>query len=271
MTSGSLTRAPADAALLPAVVDAAHAAGERLAARYSPDARPADRAALSAALRGNEDAAAGPLVAALLAALPGSRVVDEEQETAPLPAGELWAVDAVEGNVNHVHGGPEWCVTATLLRDGVPVLTAVHQPVGDVTHTAVRGAGAHRNGRPLRASAKTDLADAIVTTGQAEAGQSASYGRIGASITAMLHRALLVRATVPSTFPLLLVAAGHADVFWQYQTVTSGVAAGVLLATEAGAVVSRVDGRPWAPGSPDVLVAAPALHAAAVDVLSSIA
>jgi myo-inositol-1(or 4)-monophosphatase len=197
--------------------------------------------------------------------------VGDDQETIALPPGEWWAVDAVEGNVNHVHGLPEWCVSVTLLRDTVPVLTAVHKPVGALTYTAVRGGGAQLNGQPLHVSAKTELADAIVATGQAEAGQDSTYRRLGDSIVAMLSRALVVRATVPSTFPLLNVAAGHFDAFWQYETVLSGVAAGALLVTEAGGVVTDVQGRPWSPGVRDVLVTAPGVHAAAVDTISNVA
>ena len=177
----------------------------------------------------------------------------------------------MEGNVNHVHGLSEWCVSVTLLRDNVPVLTAVYQPIGELTYTAVRGAGAHLNGQPLHVSAKKDLASAIVTTGQAEADQEGTYRRIGDSITAMLSRALLVRASVPSTFPMLLVATGQFDVFWQYEPVLPGVAAGALLVTEAGGSVSDVHGQPWRPGSPDILVSTHALHTAAVEVLSRVA
>ena len=218
----------------------------------------------------NEKLADG-LRPALSALRPGAQWVEEEHETRALPPGEWWTVDEVEGNVNHVHGLSEWCVSATLLRDNVPVLTAVYQPVGELTYTAVRGAGAWLNGRPLRASAKKDLSAAIVTTGQAEADQERTYQRIGESITAMLSTALLVRASVPSTFPMLCVATGQFDVFWQYEPVLPGVAAGVLLVTEAGGVVSDVRGQPWRPGSPDILVAAQALHSASVDVLSRVA
>ena len=165
---------------------------------------------------------------------------------------------------------PEWAVTVTLLRDGGPVLTVVRQPAGDLTYTAARGAGAYLNGRPLRASAKTDLDAAIAATGQAEADQRDTYRRIGESITALLGRALLVRTSVPSTFPMLLVAAGHADLFWQYEPVLPGVAAGALLITEAGGTVSRIDGSAWGPGSPDILAAAPGLHQAAADALTAV-
>src|SRR6204780_1680396 len=157
----------------------------------------------------------------------------------------------------------EWCVTVTLVRDGRPVVAVVRHPVGALTSAAVLGAGAHLNGRPLRTSAKTSLDAAIAVTGQAEAGQDGTYRRIGESVTAMLGQALLVRTFVPSTFPMLLVAAGQHDGFWQYAPVLPGIAAGALLITEAGGTVSRIDGSPWSPGSPDILAAAPALHQAA--------
>ena len=259
-----------DTAVLAAVVDAVREAGSRLLARYSPDARPADSAALRAAIDENERTSIDDLHLALAAARPEAKWVTEETETAELPPGEWWAVDAVEGNVNHVHGLPEWCVSATLLRDGVPVLTAVYQPVGDVLHSAVRGGGAFAAGRRLRVSAKSDLGAAITTTGQAEAGQRETYRRIGDSITVMLGRALLVRATVPSTFPMLLVAAGHADLFWQYRPTLPGVAAGALLVTEAGGIVTDLAGAPWRPGSADILASAPGLHAEALGALSTV-
>ena len=59
--------------------------------------------------------------------------------------------------------------------------------------------------------------------------------------------------------------------FWQYQPDLPGTAAGSLLAAEAGAVVTTLSGQPWRPDSPDVLVAAPGLHAAALATLANTA
>jgi myo-inositol-1(or 4)-monophosphatase len=267
----SMSDTVADAGLLPVVVAAATAAGDRLTAEFSPAARPAGRADMAAAGRHTEALVLGRLQPVLARLRPGAGWVTDDLETTALPPGEWWVVDPVEGAVNYVHGLPEWAVTVALVRDGEPVLAVVRQPVGDLTYTAVKGAGARLNGEPLRTSAKTALDAAIAVTGQAEAGQDATYRRIGESVTAMLGKALLVRAFVPSTFPLLLVAAGQHDVFWQYQPVLPGVAAGALLVTEAGGTVSQLDGSPWGPGSPDILAAAPGLHQAAARALTSVA
>lgn len=250
-----------DASTLASMTRIARATGARLLAVFSPDARPASRDALVAAVRANDELASAGLADALAALRPQARWLDDDLAASTLPDGEWWVVDAVEGNVNHVHGLPDWAVTLTLLRDRQPVLAVVHQPVPDLTWTAVRGAGASRNGEPLKVGAKPRLDAAIAATGQAEVGQLETYGAIGASIAAMLGHALLVRTSVPSTFPMLQVAQGQADVFWQFAPTLPGTAAGVLIATEAGAVVSRLDGSPWQPGAVDILVTTPSLHA----------
>jgi myo-inositol-1(or 4)-monophosphatase len=259
-----------DAYLLEQVTRVAAEAGDRLLAVYSPDARPADRDELMKAAFRNEEAASAGLRDALHALRPGARWLEEENETGELPPGEWWVVDDAEGSVNHVHGLPEWGVSISLVIDGVPELGVFRQPVAGLTYTARRGHGAFVNGLPLATSRKSGVDLAIVGTGQAEAGQAGTYERIGRSITALLGKAFLVRVTVPSTFPLLLVAGGHMDAFWQYEPVLPGIALGVLMATEAGGAATATDGSPWTPGSGDVLVAAPGVHAAMVSALREV-
>ncbi|UXH79077.1 inositol monophosphatase family protein [Roseateles amylovorans] len=264
----SLSSADSDLLLLDAMIGVAQNAGSRLLAAFSTDARPDSREALIAGVAANEDRVADGLQRALMALRPQARWLTNEVESAPLPDGEWWVVDAVEGNVNHVHGLRDWGVSLTLMREQRPVAAVVHQPLEALTWTAVRGGGARCNGAAIHVSAKSRLDAAIATTGQAEAQQVQTYGPIGASITHMLHHALLVRMTVPSTFPMMQLARGQNDVFWQYCPVLPGVAAGWLIVTEAGGVVSRIDGTPWATGAPDILMTAPHLHAAAVHALN---
>jgi myo-inositol-1(or 4)-monophosphatase len=254
--------------LLDQVARVATEAGDRLLAVYSPDARPADRDELTKAAVRNEEASSAGLRDALHALHPQARWLAEENETGALPGGPWWVVDDAEGSVNHVHGLPEWGVSITLVIDGVPELGVFRQPVADLTYTARRGHGAYVNGRRLTASSKSGLELAIVGTGQAEAGQAGTYARIGRSVTALLQQAFLVRATVPSTFPLLLVAGGHIDAFWQYEPVLPGIALGILAATEADGLATTIDGSPWTPAADTVLVAAPGVHAAMVRALA---
>ncbi|AHH98148.1 inositol monophosphatase [Kutzneria viridogrisea] len=261
-----------DSTLLPEVRAVVQAAGARLRERFTPGSRPGDLDAVLAALQANDEASLQVLRKGLLAARPGARWAEDELAGGPLPAGEWWVTDPVEGNINHVHGMTDWSVTATLVRDNEPVLTVVHLPLAGDTYTAVRGGGAFRNGTRLSTSAKTGLEAAFVGTGQAKPGEGAeTFRRIGQSVTAMLDAALVGKMSVPATLLLIQVAAGRMDLFWQYSDVRSGLMAGALLVAEAGGVVTDTRGEPWTPASRDFLAAAPGVHPAAVDVLSTIA
>ncbi|WAP53781.1 inositol monophosphatase family protein [Streptomyces sp. S465] len=272
MSTVTHTGADADAALLAQVTTAVHAAGDRLRERYTPHARGVSADEIVTEIHANDDAVLDILKAPLLAARPGANWADDELAGGALPPGEWWIVDPAEGNINHVHGTPEWAVTATLVRDNRPVLTIVHLPLTGDDYTALAGRGAHLNGAPLRVSAKTDLGAALTGTGQARPGEDAhTFRRIGASVTQMLINGLVVRVSVPATLQLIHVAAGRMDAFWQFSDVRSGLMAGALLVAEAGGAVTDTHGNPWTAASPDFLAAAPGIHAAAVAVLSPIA
>lgn len=267
-----LTKTHDDTALLPEVVAILEAAGALLQERFTTTPPRLDTLDdVLGAIHANDEAVLEVLRAPLLAVRPGSGWVEDELAGGALPSGEWWVTDPAEGNINHIHGLTEWCVTATLVRDNLPVLTVVHLPLVGTTYTAVAGGGAHQDGVPLRPSAKTSLDATLAGTGQARPGEGAeTFRRIGESVTAMLNNGLVVRVSVPATLQLIHVAAGRMDVFWQYSDVRSGLVAGALLVSEAGGVLTDVDGAPWNVASANLLASAPGVHAAAVEVLAGV-
>lgn len=261
----------ADQSLLPALAAAVQEAGTAMVARQPARPEFRTRADVVAAIYANDDASLAVLKPRLSALRPLAGWVDDELESGLLPAGEWWVADPVEGNINHAHGLPDWGVTATLVRDNVPVLTAVHVPLVGETYTAVLGGGAWVNGRTLVPSAKVELVGAMVGTGQAAPGESAEvFDRIGTSVAAMLNHAMVLRVSVPATMQLIQVAAGRMDAFWQFSQVRSGLLAGALIVSESGGIVSDTRGRPWRLDSPDFLATTPGLHPATVQVLSTV-
>jgi myo-inositol-1(or 4)-monophosphatase len=260
-----------DLALLPTIVAIVQSAGDEVKSRFSPDSRRTGGSDIIASIGDNDEASVALLRGPLLAARPGSRWTEDEAGGGILPPGEWWVTDPVEGAINHVHGMTDWGVTATLVRDNQAVLAVVYLPLTGETYAAARGAGAYLNGRRMHASTKTDLKAALVGTGQAAPGEgSATYRRIGQSVTAMLEAALLVRVSVPATLQLTQVAAGRTDVFWQHSQVRSGLLAGALLVEESGGVLTDIHGRSWSLGSEDFLAAAPGVHSAAVQALAAV-
>jgi len=272
MTSTDATpqTTPADG-LLGDVVDVLRATGTALTERFSTRTGLRTRAEVVAAIEAGDDEALQVLRPRLQALRPGAGWLEDELADGPLPGGEWWVVDPVEGAINRVHGLAEWGVTATLVQDNRPVLTAVHLPLARTTCTAVAGGGAHQDGVRLQASPKVELRGALVGTGQASPRETAeTFALIGRSLPAMMAASGVTRVSVPPTLQLLAVAAGQADVFWQHSAVRSGLLAGALLVQEAGGVVTDLSGAPWAADSPDFLAAAPGVHAEAVAVLSAV-
>lgn len=257
--------------LLPAVVAAVEAAAARLMERFSSDAHPDTADELIAAIRGNDAESLAILRPALERALPEARWADGEEDGGALPPGVWWVTDPVEGNVNHIHGRAGWGVSATLVRDNEAVLAVVTIPQAHETYTAVVGGGAWLGTSRLAVSVKTELRASLVGTGQARPGEDYETTlKLGRSVTAMLGAGLLVQSTVPATLPLLDVAAGRMDAFWQFSRVRSGLLAGALLVREAGGVVTDIHGQPWTVDSEDFLASAPGIAAAASAVLSSV-
>ncbi|WP_030659964.1 inositol monophosphatase family protein [Streptomyces rimosus] len=264
-TAGSAS----DADLLAQTAIAVRAAASVLRERFGDVVRHRTREELMRALAANDDAALDVLRPRLTLLRPDARFVEDELAGGAMPPGEWWVLDPAEGNVNHLHALPEWAVTATLVRDNQPVLTAVHLPLTGETYTALAGAGAQLDGRPLRVSRTTDLGLSLVATSQARPDEDEKVvRRIGSSITAMLFDALVVRTSVPATLHLLNVAAGRIDAFWQFAGARADLLPGALLVAEAGGRISDVEGRPWTPRSESFLAAAPGVHTEAVTTLS---
>ena len=258
-----------DRELLAATATAVRHAGTRMLRRYSPGSRQAGLTDLLTNLHDNDTAVAETLRPALAEIRPEARWLDDEHGSGPLPAGEWWLVDPVGGNVNAVHGMPDWNIGVSLVRDGRPVLAVVCFPVPDETFTALEGGGTFLDGVPVRVSGKTSLDGALAGTGQAQPGQDAALlDRMGASFAAMAKEALHVRISVPVSQQLAQVAAGRLDLHWQLDNVRSH-AAGVLLVQEAGGVVTDFDGDPWKLTSRSYLAAAPGVHAAALAALTA--
>ncbi|MGW0990831.1 inositol monophosphatase family protein [Streptomyces sp. NPDC002486] len=261
--------ADSDADLLGQTASAVRTAGSALRERFGEVVRHETREELMRALAANDDTVVDTLRPRLTRLRPDAGWVEEELDGGALPPGEWWVVDPAEGNVNHLHALPEWAVTATLVRENQPVLTAVHLPLTGETYTALTGGGAHLDGRPMHVSRTADLGLSIVATSQARPDEDEKVvRRVGSSITAMLFDALVVRTAVPATLHLLNVAAGRIDAFWQFAGARADLLPGALLVTEAGGQVSDAEGRPWTPQSESLLAAAPGVHAEAVATLS---
>jgi myo-inositol-1(or 4)-monophosphatase len=153
-----------------------------------------------------------------------------------------WLVDPVDGTVNYLYGIPQFAVSIAAQHHGEAVAGVVYDVMRDELYAATRGGGATRNGTPLRCSTQTDLALSLVATGFAYASDNrAAQARV---LTTVLPAVRDIRRLGSAALDLCMVACGRVDAYFEAGMQPWDWAAGALIATEAGARVGGLGGRP---------------------------
>ncbi|MFS8640542.1 MAG: inositol monophosphatase [Symbiobacteriaceae bacterium] len=180
-----------------------------------------------------------------------------------------WLIDPIDGTTNFVHGVPIVATSVALMYRNEVVAGAVFNPIQDELYVAVRRHGATLNGRPLRVSQESELADSLLATGfqyDAEAGQ-----RLNVDLFAtVLQEARNVRAIGSAALSLCYVGAGRLTGFWELRLGPWDLAAGALVVREAGGRLSRLDGRPFDVWQPTVVATNGRIHDQLVRVLNGV-
>jgi myo-inositol-1(or 4)-monophosphatase len=194
---------------------------------------------------------------------PDDSIVGEEGAGHVGTSGLEWHIDPIDGTVNFVYDLPAWCTSVAVVDDRGPLAGAVYVPVTDELFSAARGAGATRNGERIRCSTATDLALALIGTGFNYS--PTTRDRQARRLAAMLPHVRDVRRYGSAALDLCMVACGRLDAYFEEHLNSWDLAAGVLIAAEAGAATSNfVDG----PADTDAVVAtAPGLHAVLLDLI----
>ncbi len=215
----------------------------------------------TADLRSNE-----AVLASLADSLPGVPVHSEESHYAGwLTAGCILAVDPLDGTTNYTRGIPLFCVSIGLLEDGVPRAGAIATIGGDIYY-ACRGRGSyhaadeHDIGAARRlACARRPLAEAIfnISTDQSDAGGRRTWWRwLDALRPPTCFR---LRNIETAAIELCWLSMGRIDGYLHPKDKVWDLAAGALIAREAGAVVMTPHLREWTAADQGVVALSPSL------------
>ena len=215
----------------------------------------------------------------------GDAILGEEGGETGGDAPVRWIVDPLDGTVNYLYGLPDWAVSIAAEVDGQVVAGVVCVPRRDAFYGAVLGGGAWRAGledvrealegkalsapggrgapasaQPLACTAWVPLERALVATGFGyQRGRRIVQGQV---LSEVLPRVRDIRRGGACAVDLCSLAAGNVDGYYERGVQYWDIAAGTLIAREAGAEVAGLDGRP--PG-PDLTIGAgpglfPELH-----------
>ena len=198
-------------------------------------------------------------------ACPEAIFVSEESNSAYRQDEDVptWYIDPLDGTTNYARGLPGFSVSVGMARGGQVRCGAVYNPLLDQMFWAERGQGAYLNGARLGVSARAELMDSTVLLDWPRAQGSrrqalAFLSRLGPQVDS-------VRSWGSAALAFCMVAAGWAEVYFQYTLQPWDVAAGSLIVAEAGGLATDLRGQPNALDRPDWLVSNGLLHQAVLD------
>lgn len=186
-------------------------------------------------------AAEALLVERILARRPDDGVLGEEGGARAGSSGVTWVLDPIDGTVNYLYGIPAYAVSVAVQVGEDVVAGAVVNPVSGETWTAVRGGGAFLDGSRIRVNAPVELAMALVGTGFGY--EPARRARQADVLRALLPRVRDVRRAGAASLDLCALACGRLDAYYEQGLKPWDLAAGGLVAREAGAVVAGLPGK----------------------------
>jgi myo-inositol-1(or 4)-monophosphatase len=249
--------APDSAELLSLAEQAARAAG-RLIVEGRPDRAVEVTATKSSAtdiVTEMDQASERLLVEHIRAVRPEDGFLGEEGADEAGTSGVTWVIDPIDGTVNYLYQLPAFAVSVGVRVGDEMVAGAVVNPTSGEVFTARRGHGAWLDGRPIRANAAPEMAMALVATGFGY--DPERRGRQARVLAGVLPKIRDVRRIGSASLDLCAVACGRVDGYFEQGLKPWDLAAGGLIATEAGAMVGGLAGRPA--GEALVIAAPPGL------------
>lgn len=200
-------------------------------------------------------AAESHIVEQLARLRPHDGVLGEEGTGTTGTSDVRWIIDPIDGTTNYVYGVPSYGVSIAAQVDGELAIGVVYEPVFQRCYTARRGGGAHKNGVAISVNTDPSLETALVGTG---------FGylpdrRLGQAevLVGLLPRVRDIRRFGSAALDLCYVAEGQLDAYYERGLNLWDLAAGVVIAGEAGAMVGDLDG--GGPNQTFTLAANPAL------------
>jgi len=197
------------------------------------------------------------IVSEILKARPDDGIIGEEGSDRTSRSGITWVIDPIDGTVNYFYGYPGWNISIAAKDEKDVLVGVVISPSLSSLWHASRGDGAFLNNKPIKCNDPVDLADALIATGFSyDLERRVAQGKF---IADLAPRVRDIRRGGAGAVDLCFVASGAVDGFFESSLNEWDVAAGGLIAREAGAVLS---GRNGGPANKEMtILAGPTLHA----------
>lgn len=242
--------------LLALAVELAVSAGDVAAAARRGEAVLSDTKSTTTDLVTAHDRAAEmAIVTGLTAARPDDAIIGEEGTNRAGTSGVSWFIDPIDGTTNFVYGLPQWATSVAAGDAAGTLVGVVYLPSTGELFAAARGRGATLDGSPISCRAISGVGLALVATGFEYA---ADRRRAQAkTLVGVIGAVRDIRRMGAASVDLCYVAAGRLDAYYEEHLNLWDVAAGELIAREAGCRTGDYAGGPVVPT--EVLAASPGI------------
>jgi myo-inositol-1(or 4)-monophosphatase len=207
------------------------------------------------------------IIETLLTAYPDHGILAEESgSTHGNPnADHIWIIDPLDGTTNFIHGFPYYCVSIALQVQGRLEQAVIYDPTRNDLFTATKGRGAFMNDRRIRVSKRTRLEECLLSTGFPFRPED-DFNKYLSLMGDVMQRTTGLRRPGAAALDLAYVAAGFSDGFFELGLKPWDMAAGALLITEAGGLVSNFTGEGPYLEHQECLAAPPRIYAQLVPI-----
>jgi myo-inositol-1(or 4)-monophosphatase len=178
------------------------------------------------------------IVEGILAARADDAILGEEGTDRAGTSGVRWVIDPLDGTASYVRGYPGYAVSIGIEVDGRPAVGVVQDALGRVT-VGVAGGGAERDGRPVRPSERSTLAESVLATGFGYDPEMRI--REARTLAELIGHVADIRRSGSAAMDLCAVASGEVDAYFELHLAPWDTAAGAVVVEAAGAVFRQFD------------------------------
>lgn len=209
------------------------------------------------------------IIATIHKAYPQHGILAEESGLHESDSDCIWIIDPLDGTTNFLHGFPFYSVSIAVKIKNRIEHGVVYDPLRHEFFIASRGRGARLNDRRIRVSKQTMLSASLLGTGFPFRDMNVAQ-RYLPTFEALLGKCAGVRRAGSAALDLSYLASGRLDGFWEFGLRPWDIAAGALILTEAGGLISDFQGSDDFLKSGDVVAGTPKVFKALLQALSPV-
>ncbi len=176
------------------------------------------------------------IIEIIKAEFPDHGILSEEIGAIDEAASVKWVIDPIDGTINFAHSIPLCCVSIGIEKNGEIIMGAVYNPIMDEMFFAEKGQGSYLNDKKISVSKRDNFDLSLLVTGfpYDNTKNTHTLGVFGEIVKMNIP----LRRLGSAALDICWVACGRFEGFWEYNLNPWDVAAGYIIAKEAGASVT---------------------------------